>query len=198
MSASWPVRRREQVEHRRTQILQEVPAIGNLYGIGRALTRTFGIHAAPITANNLHARMRLQPLRNTLSRTLWQEINGLATFQIDHNRRITLAFAFGSIINADLGCRRRSRDRCLANFSKQRISPGRMRNRVSQTFTSSTAECQANPLLCGCQAIRPTHARGKHLRQTFCEDGAWALREIAKELVNPKSELDKHTSWCSR
>jgi hypothetical protein len=95
-----------------------MPTIGNLHRIGRTLARTVGIHSATIAADNLHARMLVQPLRNTLCRTLWQQVNRLMGLQIDHNRRITLAFAFGPIVDAYLGWRGRGGDGRLAHRIK--------------------------------------------------------------------------------
>ena len=53
--------RLQDLEHCLTQVLQQVPAIGYLYGIRRTLTRTFCIHTAPIAADNLDARVGLEP-----------------------------------------------------------------------------------------------------------------------------------------
>jgi hypothetical protein len=66
------MKRFEGADKRFTQVVQQVPAIGNLDRLWRCFGCGFGIQAGAITADNLRPRMAAHPLFCTLLAAVWQ------------------------------------------------------------------------------------------------------------------------------
>lgn len=71
-----------------SEILQEVPPVGNLHGIRRTTSGTVRIGAGSISADNLDARVSLQPSSKGISRAIGQQINRTVALKVDQNRSI--------------------------------------------------------------------------------------------------------------
>ena len=63
--------------------LDEVEAIGNLYGLRSTLTTTFGVRAGAVTDDDLDAWMVAQPVREHLGRPVVEQVDGSVRFQVD-------------------------------------------------------------------------------------------------------------------
>ena len=80
-------------------------AVRDLDGLRGALPGAFRIRTRPIARDNLYARMRPEPLRYRRGCPIWQQGDGLATFQVHEDRAIRVAFPQCPIIYAqDPGC----------------------------------------------------------------------------------------------
>ncbi len=64
------------------QVLQEVPSVGDLNGVGCSLGRSFDIGVAPVAANNLDTRMGLEPRPKRLRLAVRQQVHGAMSLQI--------------------------------------------------------------------------------------------------------------------
>ena len=83
------------------EIAQEMPAIGDLRGGGRPLTRPIGVGGRAVTRDHLDARMCLEPLRQGVGGAIREQRHGLPALQIDQDRPIALAFPQGEIVDPE-------------------------------------------------------------------------------------------------
>jgi hypothetical protein len=83
------------------QVLEEVKPVGNLDGRGCPLVRAIGVRWRPITGNDLHPRMLLEPVGQGLSRAIGEKRHRLMALQIDQHRAIDLAFPHSKIVHAE-------------------------------------------------------------------------------------------------
>jgi len=73
--------------------------IGDLRGLRRTRCGASGIVLGTVAGNNFDAWMSVQPRRDGLSSTLWQEIHRPTAFEIDQDGSIHPALAEGKIID---------------------------------------------------------------------------------------------------
>jgi len=65
------------------EVLDDVEAVSDLQRLGRAPPCPLRICARPITADDVHARMLPQPLREGVGRAIGEEIDGAVAFEYD-------------------------------------------------------------------------------------------------------------------
>jgi hypothetical protein len=70
------------------QILQDMKAVGNLEGVGRAQPSALSITAATIPTDDLNTRVLAQPTGKGLGGTIWQEVDGLVSLQVHQDGAI--------------------------------------------------------------------------------------------------------------
>src|SRR5918997_1520223 len=83
------------------RILQEMPAIGDLACLRRALCRPFSIGPGPITTNNDDLGMVTEPGGERRRLAIGQDIDRAMPLQVDDQGAVALAFAEGKIVDAD-------------------------------------------------------------------------------------------------
>jgi hypothetical protein len=66
-------------------VFEEVPAVGNLDSVRRSGRAATGIRRTPITTDDLHAGMIVQPRGKRLFAALWEQINGHPALQINQD-----------------------------------------------------------------------------------------------------------------
>jgi hypothetical protein len=93
---------RKQADQRLSQILEEMPPVGNLNGIGSNLMCPFSVRTCSIAANELDSRMLLQPGAQRLGCALRQELNRAVVIKVDQDGAIGLAFAEGEIVDTKM------------------------------------------------------------------------------------------------
>jgi hypothetical protein len=81
------------------EVLEQVPAIGDLEGGRRSIGGTFNVEVGPVAADDFHTRMRPQPAGKALGRSLGQQINRSMTLEVTQNGAVPLAATKGPIIN---------------------------------------------------------------------------------------------------
>ena len=86
-------------------------AIGNLHGIGRSLSCSFGVRLSAITYDDLYAGMLLQPGGERLRLPALQQVNWLMAFQIDEDGAVAVPPPQREVVHPE-DARRRKR-RCL-------------------------------------------------------------------------------------
>jgi hypothetical protein len=126
----------EQLAH----IGQDVEAIGNLDGIGRALTRTVGVGAGTIAADHVDAGVLTQPGCQALGRAVRQQLDRPATLEVHEDRPIALAPPPGPVVDAEDARIDRRRRRCLADQTKEGRSAGRHLQTAPDAGTGAAAE----------------------------------------------------------
>jgi hypothetical protein len=80
-------------------IAQEVKAIGDLDGVGRAAPGTFSVSPGAIATDHFDTAMGLQPVAQGRSLAIGQQRNRRPAFYVDEHRAVALAFAVRPIIN---------------------------------------------------------------------------------------------------
>jgi hypothetical protein len=91
----------EESLQRLTEVMQQVPAVGNLSRVWSSLLDGTRVLRGPIASNDLHARALSEPTRKRLCRAIRQEVHGPSPLQIDEYGPIALAFAKRPIIDAE-------------------------------------------------------------------------------------------------
>lgn len=76
----------------RCQILEEMKSVGDLDGVRSPLTNTCGIGFGSITSDDLDIGMVLEPGGNGFSRPILEYVNRTATFEIDDDGAVAIAF----------------------------------------------------------------------------------------------------------
>jgi hypothetical protein len=84
---------------RLAQIVEDVPAIGNLKRLRSSTRCPTGRGGAAVPTDERHRRVSLQPSGKRLSSCVSQQIDGDALFQIYQQRPIALTFAPGPLID---------------------------------------------------------------------------------------------------
>ncbi len=71
-----------------TLIFEQMPAVKHLLRGGSAICTTTRILIGTVARNNTHTGMILQPCRNYIGGTIWQEVNRLAALKINNDRSV--------------------------------------------------------------------------------------------------------------
>jgi len=71
-----------------THVFAQMPAVGDLDGVGGTGSRAFGIPAASVAGNGRYPRMGTEPLGQGVGLPIRQQVDGLLPFVIDENRAI--------------------------------------------------------------------------------------------------------------
>lgn len=100
--------------HGNAEITKQVPTVGDLNGIGCALSYPVSICTRTITGNDLDTRMLLQPSTNRRGLTVRQQIDDVVTLEVDQNRAVAVTASPGPIINSENARSRFSRLRAKA------------------------------------------------------------------------------------
>ena len=90
---------------------EQMPAIGDLDGLGGTLARPVGVGAGAIAAEDLDAGVVLQPGGEGLSGPVGQEIDGDTPLLVHQERAVGAATLAGSVVHAEHTRRRRFRER---------------------------------------------------------------------------------------
>ena len=171
------------------EVAQKMPAIHDLDRGWSAGPHTVGVGPGPVTGNDLHARMRLQPRRNRLRVAVGEQVDGAIAFQIDNDRAVALALAPGPIVDADdARCRHHRQgsrpDQALQGVAADRH--GQLRRQAGAALATGT---EGNAALCLGKASGAPNPRPGHTRQVLGEDAARAFRSSAPEATDLKIKL---------
>ena len=88
----------EQFVDSTVEIAQQVPAVGYLFGLRSPQAAGLDINVATVTADDLHARMRLEPGHASLDLAIRQEVNGDQPFEIKQQRSLAFPFTVSPIV----------------------------------------------------------------------------------------------------
>ena len=84
-----------------TEILHEMPAVGDLHRVRGALGHSGGVGFRAIPRHDRHLRMGPEPGRNSLGGAVLEQIHRATPVQIDHDRAIRMPFPFGPIVDTN-------------------------------------------------------------------------------------------------
>lgn len=139
----------EHALQRRGQSLQELKALGNLYGLRSAFGSAVAVSVPPITRNHLNAGVVFQPLRQRARFPVLQQRHRPMPFHIHQHGAIALASAKGEIIHAKSGWGGGWRPRYPAHRPSERIMTDTQAKVLTQPFTSlpPQRDSKGGPLL---------------------------------------------------
>jgi hypothetical protein len=124
-------------------VLHQMPSIGDLLGLGRGFGGSLGIGRVTVAADQLDARMRLQPCLDVHRVAVGQEVDHVARLEVNNDGAVALSFTPGPVVNPhDSRCVWRS---CLCSFdaTQQRIGTGWYNESLGQSATGLTPEGRA-------------------------------------------------------
>jgi hypothetical protein len=81
------------------QVLQQMKPVGHLHGIGCSSPGTFRVLAAPVSADNFHSWMPLQPVGQTSRRTILEQVHHSTSFQVYQDGAVAVPLLPGPIID---------------------------------------------------------------------------------------------------
>lgn len=82
-------------------VLEKMPPVGNLNGLGRSAGGSFDIGVAPVPADNLHASVERKPGRERVRFWVRQQLHGAMPIQVHQDRAIDMALLEGDVIHTE-------------------------------------------------------------------------------------------------
>ena len=149
-------------------ILEQVEAVGDLLSIRSADGCATHVIAVPIPADDLNAQVGRQPVGQSLSFPIRQDIDRLMPFQIDQ-RAIGLAAPEAEIIHPENAWWRVFGQVLHPDQSQQRIATGAFVQQGQQALTGFAVQRHAHGALHLRETRRPLDARVQPLRPGFRE-----------------------------
>ncbi len=102
-------------------VLQEMKAVGDLFGLRRPQRRSGSVVPTPIATDEPHLGMLAQPERKTQVRAVGQQINDATAFKVEEDGAIGAAAPEGKVIHAQHAHRRHPRFRPLGQQTQDRL-----------------------------------------------------------------------------
>jgi hypothetical protein len=174
------------------QVVDQVPAVGDLDRLGRTIAGAFRIGAGAVPGDERDAGMRPQPGGKTAAGAIREEIDGVVTLQVDQDRAVREALVDRPVVDAKHGWHRPRDFGRLAEEPQQRVGtdghPALGRHPRARLAPERDGEVEERrPLTIGAVGDR----RGDP-RQALGEDFPGAGGVDAKEPACPDSEADGH------
>src|SRR6266851_8758869 len=163
-------------------------AVRDLERLRGALPRALRIGTRPIAGDDLHTRMRLEPLRHRHGRALWQEGDGLAALQVDEERAIGVAFPQRPVIHAQHPGRGGLWLWLPAQQAQERVPTHPHVPRVTEAYPGFPAQRHAEGEEALGQPQGAARPGGRHRGQTLGEDAARTGTFVAKPFADPQLE----------
>ncbi len=175
----------------RGALVQQVPAVDDLLGGGRAACRRVGVEPAAIPRDRRDLRVLLQPGGDLVGVAVGQQIEGPPLLQINDDGAEAATATPGELVHAhgaglpDGGQRRR------ADQAEERRPAGGQPEGDRQAGTGRPAERQADPLERVAQPVGPPRVTVHELRQLLGEDTLRVGGNLAEESAHPQPEPDR-------
>jgi hypothetical protein len=81
------------------QVLDEMPAVSNLQGLGRTVGNPLRIRFRTVPRDNFDSCMVAEPVGERFWRPVRQQIDNVAPFMVNENGAVALPFPHGPIIH---------------------------------------------------------------------------------------------------
>lgn len=176
-----------------SQIFQEVPPIGRLFGVGRSQSRAFCIIAPTIPADELHRRMGDEPGGEGEGFSIWQEVDRHPPFEVKQDRAKAAASAKREVIHAQNTRRGRSRYRHGAHQAQERIRTARQTQMLGQAGSSFPSQREGD-LAEGLLHVERLAGRGSGEARNLLSEGApWTGQAETTEPTDLEREMHPTT-----
>jgi hypothetical protein len=86
-----------------SEVVPQVPAVGDLPGLGRALVGTVGVGAAAVAAHDLGAGVLAEPVREGVGFPVRQQLHPAVVVQVDQHGAVDVATAQREVVDAEHG-----------------------------------------------------------------------------------------------
>ena len=150
------------------QVLEEMPAVGDLYRLRRSLAPAHGIVLPAIAAEDLDPHMLLEPGSQGFRRAIREQINRTMPLEIHKDRAVAPALALGPIIDAEHACRLGPGDGRAAEQADQvggtcshRQDAGQTCSQPRRRGQSQSQRGPASTCQCADIAVRPAWAAAR-------------------------------------
>ncbi len=145
------------------EIAQQVPAVGHLDRLRRALADPVGIGAGTVTRDDLDPGMLTKPLRQRLGLTVRQQVHDLVALEVDEDGAVAMPTPPGPIIDAEnlRRWRRGLRHDGSGCHTEQRVRAGRDGKPLSQPSRGLAAKCKRDVTL---EITEPSRSACRHWR----------------------------------
>src|SRR5512135_2972644 len=170
--------------NRLTQVLQQMPAIGDLLGIGRRFGSGLGIVRPAVPADQFDAGMSREPGLDRFRVTVGQQINDPATLQVHDDGPVASPLAPGPVVDTD---EPRGRSRLvleLLDAPEQRIRAGRHGQADGQARAGLATQGTADRAVGLAEPRGGSCVRGGEPRETLGEDATRAVGLRAGETAD--------------
>ena len=173
-----------------TEVAEKVPAVGDLDGIRCSLSGSLRIGSGPITSDDVHPGVLIEPSRHRVSGPIRQEIDDAPTFEIADDRAVAAATTERPVIDADDAGRRMTRQISRPDQAQQRVATGRQGESRRQARSGLTTDRKPEVTLNIAEPYRPPRLDAHEGGQSLGEDSAGAVRGRASKPSSADLEHD--------
>jgi hypothetical protein len=172
------------------QVLQQMPAVRDLFRVRGSLAPSIGEYPSPVAADDLDARMGHEPVAGGLGRGLLQQIDDRVALQVDDNCAIGLPFPLCPVVHADHPPGRLLPRRRLAGQAPEGLRAGGHPESLPQARAPFAPIRERDVAEIGPKAPGPPSAGVGHPVETLREDPARTVRRPAEEApgLDPKGD----------
>ncbi len=176
------------------EIIDHVPAVGDLDGLGRAARNAVGVQSTTIAGRHLDRRVRLKPRGDAVGRAIGQQVGRSMPLQITDNGAVAPPTFVGPVVAAnDPGVPRIGRRRG-ADAPQERSGARAHAAVAGQTSTGLSASGEADLLQRLTEAVALASMRRDERGQTLGEDTARAGGGEAPETPHIGQDRDLPTT----
>jgi len=174
------------------QVMDQVPAVGDLGRLRGTATRGVGVQPAAIADDRDDARALAQPCGGAFRRAICQQIEHPVALQVDEDRPEAMAPAPGPFVDAhDPGRRFRGR-RDRADEGEQRGAPHRQVEGGGESRARRPAQREPDTLEGGAEGGGSSRVALDEVRESLGEDAPQAGRVPAEEAAHLHQQ-----AWCN-
>jgi hypothetical protein len=186
-------------------VLEQVPAVGNLLGLGGGFRRRFGVGGPAVAAEDLDLGVLAQPGLQLGPVSTRQQFDDLAALQVDDDRAVDVALAHGPVVHADdaRGWDRLGVGAALLDAAQQGVGARRHAELGRQACARFAAQGEAEVAVGVRQACGGACVLGEQVRDRLAKDAAWAVGVSTEEAPGVKAEqggppLDRQVMGMAR
>ena len=187
---------REQALERFPQVDEDMPAVGNLGRTGRPATGAVGVGTGPITGDDLHPRVRLEPGRERGGRALGQQIDGGMPFLVNQNRPIRAASLTSPVIDAEHAGLRHRWKRESTHEPQEGGATDRTAQRFGQARSWSTTQRHTDVLQRPSEQRATTRIPWGQVEYLLSEGPPWTGLALTQETTN--TQVHHHLPLAER
>jgi len=163
-------------------VLQQMPPVGDMDGIGRTAATAVGVARATITGDHLNTGVGAQPSCEAVGLSVGQQVDDAVAFQVNEDRAVTLATLPGPVIHPEHARRRGGRrGRATTDEAEQGGTAHGRADPLGQARAGPAAQREADVVLEAAQARRPLGIRPGNSGQALGEDAVRAARLTAAQ-----------------
>jgi hypothetical protein len=178
------------------QVVPQMPPVGDLDRQRRALGCAFGVAAAAVAADDLHARMRIEPACERLRGSLRQHVHRPASLDIHQHRAVDVSLAQREVVHSQHQRHAGSRVGRGADQPEQRRPAHGAGQLAAEARTGAAAQRERDCLQHVVQVTGPPAVTAGQARHLLSERDLRACLVSTHEPAGPQD--DKHLLAAAR